>query len=264
MRWRSYVAVGDSFTEGMDDPYPEGGTYRGWADLVATRLAVEAGPDFRYANLAVRGRLFPGVVSEQVPVALAMRPDLVSFVAGGNDVLRRNFDPEVLIERFDKVVGELRGIGADVILFRFSRAGILNLPGQRVVAPRGALMNQAVSETAERHGAMLIDLNEDDAFHNPLLWSIDRLHLSALGHRRVAVHVLKALGLAPDDDWLLVPPRPEPSPWLSARAADLRWAGRYLAPWIKRRLTGRSSGDGISAKRPNLSPIEPEGRVAES
>ena len=67
MRWRSFVAVGDSFTEGMDDAYPDG-TYRGWADLVATRLAAEAGPDFRYANLAIRGRLFPSVVAEQVPV----------------------------------------------------------------------------------------------------------------------------------------------------------------------------------------------------
>ena len=68
MRWRSFVAVGDSFTEGMDDAYPDG-TYRGWADLVATRLAAEAGPDFGYANLAIRGRLFPSVVAEQVPAA---------------------------------------------------------------------------------------------------------------------------------------------------------------------------------------------------
>ena len=103
MRWRSYVAVGDSFTEGMDDPY-ENGTYRGWADLVATRLAVEAGPEFGYANLAIRGRLFPNIVAEQVPAAVAMRPDLISFAAGGNDVLRRNFDPETLVARFDRVV----------------------------------------------------------------------------------------------------------------------------------------------------------------
>jgi lysophospholipase L1-like esterase len=91
VQWRSFVAVGDSFTEGMDDPYPDG-TYRGWADLVASRLAVDA-PDFRYANLAIRGRLFPNVVAEQVPAALAMKPDLISFAAGGNDVLRRSFDP---------------------------------------------------------------------------------------------------------------------------------------------------------------------------
>lgn len=245
--------MGDSFTEGMDDPY-EDGTYRGWADLVATRLAVEVGPEFGYANLAIRGRLFPSVVAEQVPAAVEMKPDLVSFAAGGNDVLRRNFDPYALVERFDAVVGELRAGGADVLLFRFADV-MARLPGQRLVAPRVAILNKAVGETAERHGAMLVDLYADDEFLNPLLWSVDRLHLSAAGHRRVAAHVLTALGVECDPEWLLVPPRPAATPWLAARQADLRWAGQHLAPWIKRRLTGRSSGDTLTAKRPLLSPL---------
>src|SRR5262245_6386214 len=101
MPWRNFVAIGDSFTEGMSDAYPDG-TYRGWADLVATRLSADQ-PDFRYANLAVRGRLFDRIVSEQLPVATEMRPDLVSFAAGGNDALRRGFDPVRLVERFDSV-----------------------------------------------------------------------------------------------------------------------------------------------------------------
>ncbi|MEH0845095.1 SGNH/GDSL hydrolase family protein [Micromonospora sp. CPCC 205711] len=254
MRWRSFVAVGDSFTEGMDDAYPDG-TYRGWADLVATRLAAEAGPDFGYANLAIRGRLFPSVVQEQVPVALAMKPDLISFAAGGNDVLRRNFDPHALVARFDDVVRELRSGGADVILFRFADV-MARLPGQRLVAPRIELLNRSVGETAERHGAILVDLYADDTFRlNPMLWSTDRLHLSAAGHRRVAGQVLTALGVGCDEEWLLVPERPAPTPWLAARAADLRWAGQHLAPWIKRRLTGRSSGDTVTAKRPLLGPV---------
>jgi lysophospholipase L1-like esterase len=259
--WRSFVAVGDSFTEGMDDPYPEGAGYRGWADLVATRLAAEVGPDFRYANLAIRGRLFPGVVAEQVPVAVAMRPDLISFAAGGNDVLRRNVDLPGLIERFRKVVGGLRRTGADVILFRFSDAWVTRLPGQRITLPRVSTLNRAVEEVAGELGATMVNLNEDEDFHHPLMWSVDRLHLSALGHRRVAAHVLNALGVGCDEEWLMVPPRPEPTPWLTARAADMRWAGRYLAPWIRRRITGRSSGDFISAKRPTLTPVEPEGRA---
>ncbi|BCJ65451.1 SGNH/GDSL hydrolase family protein [Polymorphospora rubra] len=253
MRWRSYVAVGDSFTEGMDDPYPDG-TFRGWADLVATRLAAEAGPDFGYANLAIRGRLFPAVVAEQVPVVLDMKPDLISFAAGGNDVLRRTFDPVTLAARFDAVIGELRATGADVLLFRFADL-TAHLPGQRLMGPRVQLVNRAVGETAQRHGAMLVDLYADDEFRNPLMWSVDRLHLSEIGHRRVAAHVLTALGVDADADWLLVPPVPAPTPWLAARRADLRWAGQHLAPWIRRRLTGRSSGDTVTAKRPLLTPF---------
>lgn len=253
MRWRSFVAVGDSFTEGMDDAYPDG-TYRGWADLVATRLAVEVGPDFGYANLAIRGRLFPAVVDQQVPAAIAMRPDLISFAAGGNDLLRRNFDPYALAERFDQVIGELRATGADVLLFRFADLGA-RLPGQRLVAPRVAVLNRAVGETARKYGATVVDLFSDDAFGNPTFWSTDRLHLSATGHRRVAGHVLTALGVDVEQEWLLVPPRPAPTPWLAARGADLRWAGQHLAPWVRRRLTGRSSGDTVTAKRPVLGPF---------
>lgn len=267
MRWRNYVAVGDSFTEGIDDPYPDGIRFRGWADLVASQLASQAGdgaaagvggpnggPGFGYANLAVRGRMFHRVATEQVPAALAMRPDLVSFAAGGNDVLRRRFDPAVLVPRFDAVVAQVRATGADVILFRFVDLAS-RLPGRRVVAPRVALLNRAVVETAQRHGALLVDLWTDDEFGNPLLWSTDRLHLSAAGHRRVAAHVLAALGVAGQPDWLTAPPAPAPRRWLAARTEDLRWAGAYLAPWVRRRLTGRSSGDAVTAKRPVLSPV---------
>ncbi|WP_247678849.1 MULTISPECIES: SGNH/GDSL hydrolase family protein [unclassified Micromonospora] len=238
----------------MDDAYPDG-SYRGWADLVATRLAVEAGPDFGYANLAIRGRLFPNVVAEQVPSALAMKPDLISFAAGGNDVLRRSFDPDAFVPRFDAVVQRLRSGGSDVVLFRFADV-MSRLPGQRMMAPRVALLNRVVGEVAERHGAILVDLFADDTYLNPLLWSTDRIHLSAEGHRRVAAQVLTALGVGCDEEWLLVPPHPAPSPWLAARAADLRWAGKHLAPWIRRRLTGRSSGDFITAKRPVLRPVD--------
>jgi lysophospholipase L1-like esterase len=287
VRWRNFVAVGDSFTEGLDDPYPDGGKYRGWADLVAGHLAAltaasgaitNPAPDgatvdpalpapdgaitgpapdgngFGYANLAIRGRLFHAVVTEQVPPVLAMGADLVSFAAGGNDVLRRHFDPPAMVAKFDSVVGELRASGADVILFRFADV-TKRLPGRRLVRPRVDLLNDATAETAQRHGALLVDLWSDDEFGNPLLWSLDRLHLSPAGHRRVAAHVLSALGANPQPDWLAVPPLPGPRPWLAARGADLRWAGEYLAPWIRRRLTGRSSGDLVTAKRPSLAPF---------
>lgn len=249
------MAVGDSFTEGLDDPYPDGVSFRGWADLVAGQLAAQNGPDFAYANLAVRGRLFKAVVEEQVPPTLTMKPDLVSFAAGVNDVLRRHFDATALTAKFDEVVGQLRAVGADVIVFRFAEL-VPWMPGRRVVKPRMDVLGNAVAETARRRGAYLIDLSSDDEFANPLLWSVDRLHLSTAGHRRVAAHVLNTLGVTPSPDWFTTPPRPAPKPWLAARGADLRWAGTYLAPWIKRRLTGKSSGDTITPKRPTLALME--------
>jgi hypothetical protein len=158
------------------------------------------------------------------------------------------------MERFDRVIGELRAAGADVVLFRFADL-TARLPGSRLIAPRVAVLNRGVGEVGERYGARVVDLSGDAEFANPVMWSVDRLHLSSLGHRRVAAHVLRALDVEPDPQWLDAPARPEPAPWLAARRADLRWAGEHLAPWLRRRLTGRSSGDDVSAKRPGLAPI---------
>jgi lysophospholipase L1-like esterase len=255
MAWRSYVAIGDSFTEGLDDPHPDTGVFRGWADLVAERLAAEAASDdFGYANLAVRGRLFDNIVDQQVPPTLRMHPDLISFAAGGNDALRRGFSPERLLARFDHVIGTLRAIDADVIVFRFADV-TSRLPGKRVILPRVTALNAAVGDIAQRHGARLVDLWSDDEFRNPALWSIDRLHMNAIGHRRVAAHALGALGVPAEPSWLGPTPYPPRVSWTTARAADARWTRNHLAPWVKRRLTGRSSGDHVAAKRPALVPV---------
>jgi lysophospholipase L1-like esterase len=254
MAWRSFVAMGDSFTEGMNDAYPDG-TFRGWADLVAARLAVDSGPDFGYANLAVRGKLLDQVLGEQLEPTLAMKPDLVSFAAGGNDVLRPRMDAATLVRKIDPAVARLRAGGADVILFRFADI-TTQLPAPRIVGPRVAALNDGAGELAERHGAYVVDLFGDDTFRHPHMWSADRLHLSPAGHRRVAGHVLNALGVGVDEEWMLVPPHPEPTPWLLARGADLRWARRHLVPWVGRHIRGQSSGDLVSAKRPALAPID--------
>jgi lysophospholipase L1-like esterase len=253
MAWRSFVALGDSFSEGLDDPYPTGGGYRGWADLVAARLATDE-PGFGYANLAIRGRVFGEVVADQVPPARAMKPELISFAAGGNDALRRHFDAATLTREFDAVIAALRASGADVLLFRFADVS-RRLPGRRMIRPRVDILNRAVEETAQRHGARLVDLWGDDEFANPRLWSPDRLHLSAAGHRRVAAHVLRALDLTGDPAWLGTVPPPARTSWVRARAGDAHWAAIHLAPWLRRRLTGRSSGDLRQPKRPELAPV---------
>jgi lysophospholipase L1-like esterase len=263
-RWRSFVAVGDSFTEGLDDPRPDGTGYRGWADLVALRLAARRPelldacernqPTFHYANLAIRGRLLNAIIDEQVPVALRMRPDLVSFAGGGNDVLRRGFDGAAMLARFDEVVRMLRAGGADVLLFRFADV-TLRLPARRLILPRVQLLNQAVGEVARQHGARLVDLWHDDEFRNARLWSEDRLHLSTAGHRRVAAHVLTALGVEPELEWFATSPAAQRRTWVAARVSDARWAQRHLYPWVRRRIAGRSSGDQLYPKRPSLEPL---------
>src|ERR1700739_180908 len=95
----SFVAIGDSFTEGLNDALPGGG-FRGWGDRMAGLLA-GAYPGVRYAELAVRGKLLRQIVAEQVPAAAALSPGLVSIAGGGNDLLRPGSDPDTLAELFD-------------------------------------------------------------------------------------------------------------------------------------------------------------------
>ncbi|MFD9648930.1 hypothetical protein ACFWWN_36355, partial [Streptomyces sp. NPDC059082] len=90
----------------------------------------------------------------------------------------------------------------------------------------------------------------------PRLWDVDRLHLTADGHRRVAEAVWQALGLAPEEDWRTPLPPGARAGWADRRIADARFAREHLGPWIGRRLTGRSSGDGRAPKRPELLPYE--------
>jgi lysophospholipase L1-like esterase len=243
--------MGDSFTEGLDDPRPDG-TYRGWADIVAECLA-EREPGLRYANLGVRGRLLSQIVVEQVPRALAMRPDLVSLVGGVNDMLRPSFDAAVLHRRLDRAVGQLREGGSDVLLV----VGVNPTVRSRALArlmPRVVALNEAVADVARRWECYPVDLFGASVFDDPRMWAADRLHLAPAGHERVAGAYLQALGLG-DGSWREpLPPQGTPA-WAVARRDDAAWLRSHLLPWIGRRARGESSGRVLTAKRPHLTPV---------
>ncbi|KUL49650.1 GDSL family lipase [Streptomyces sp. NRRL F-4489] len=247
VRYTSFVAVGDSFTEGMSDGLPDG-SYRGWADLLAARLAAlprpsddVAAPAFRYANLAVRGKLIDQIADEQCGPAAAMGADLVTLVGGLNDVLRPKCDVERVCARLADCAEVLARGGGQLVLMRSpGRRG----PVLERVRPRMERLFARIDELAARHGAVVVDLYASEALADPRLWADDRLHLNTEGHRRVAEAVWQALGLPAESDWNAPLPPAAPPRWAARRAADLRFAREHLIPWIGRRITGRSSGDG--------------------
>ncbi|MFB7917291.1 SGNH/GDSL hydrolase family protein [Streptomyces sp. NPDC056061] len=237
--YTSLVAVGDSFTEGMSDLLPDG-SYRGWADVLAGRLASRT-PGFRYANLAVRGKLIGQIVEEQVDAAVAMRADVVTLVGGLNDALRPSCDMGMVRARLEEAVERLAPSCGKLVLMRSPGR---NGPVMERFRPRMEELFSLVDELAARHDAAVVDLYGAPALGDPRLWDVDRLHLTADGHRRVAEAVWQTLGLPPKSDWRASLPSAVPPNWAVRRVADLRFARRHLLPWIGRRLTGRSSGDG--------------------
>jgi len=248
-----YVAIGDSSTEGLDDPDGRGG-YRGWADRLAERLAETSG-GLLYANLAVRGRRTRRVLDEQLEPALAMRPDLASVFAGTNDAVARRFDAGAVAADVERMQRALAAGGATVVSITLPDLAAV-MPMAKRIAPRVLELNRALRAAARASGALLVDLAAHPVAADPRLWSADRFHANAAGHARIAAALAHALGLPGADGSWMDPLPPLPPPGAAARvAAELAWVRRFLLPWLWRHLRGRSSGDGRACKRPQLEPV---------
>jgi lysophospholipase L1-like esterase len=255
-----YVALGDSQTEGVGDGDDSTGL-RGWADRLAEQLTA-IDPGVRYANLAVRGRLAGQVHAEQLQPALRLRPDLVTVVAGVNDLIRPRFDAAEVAGHLEAMFAALSTGGARVVTLTFPDVGTI-VPLARPLRPRVHDLNARIRQAAARHGVTVAETAHHPVTTDPRLWSTDRLHATPLGHQRIAAAVAHALRLpGSDDTWThALPPRGTEAGGHTA-VTELRWAATFLGPWLARRLLGRSSGDGRTAKRPELLPLPgaPSGR----
>ena len=237
-RWWRYVALGDSLTEGLCDPAPDG-ALRGWADRLALLLASRGG--LHYANLAIRSKRVSDVCGYQLERALALRPDLVSILIGANDLVKRRVDIPALAAALEDAVLQLRAIGADVVLVTPF------LPGRRsawIYTARFAAFATALAGIAARTGAILIDTDLHPTLGDRPHWGEDLVHLSSRGHRFLAYRVGEVLAVPHADALgLLDAALHEHEP-----IGTGLWWRRHALPWVWRRMHGRAAGDGRSAK----------------
>jgi lysophospholipase L1-like esterase len=253
-----YVAVGDSFTEGIGDEQPDG-SVGGWADLVAAGLAAASGIPVQYANLAVRGRLLEPIVSGQLDDALALSPTptLLTLNGGGNDMMRPGCDASRLVELTERAVRRCTAAGVPMVLI--SGADPTDrLPLGAVVHRRGAELTARLAELARRHELVFVDVFGDREIRRPEYWSADRLHLGPAGHRRVAGLVLAALGHAGEAH--AIAPGPAVGPGVREQA---RYYREHVAPWLLRRVQRRSSGAGRTGKHLDWVEVTPAALDAE-
>lgn len=255
-----YVALGDSFTEGLGDTDPAlPNQVRGWADRVAEQLALahseKSEESLGYANLAIRGKKMNQILTEQIDVAVAMKPTLVTIYSGINDILRPKVDIDAMMARYSDGLGKLAATGARVLVFTGFDASSSKIFSS--IRGRTAIYNELVREVAERHGAELVDYWRFREYNDWRLWGIDRMHMSTAGHINMANRVLEQLGESgriPAPDLPPIPVRTT-AETLKDHAA---WTREYVGPWVGRRLRGVSSGDNLSARWPVLhSPLTP-------
>jgi lysophospholipase L1-like esterase len=244
---RVFVALGDSFTEGVGDRskhLPNG--VRGWADRVAERLA-KAEPGWEYANLAIRSKRLRHIIDEQLEPALAMEPTLITLYAGGNDILDFGTDMDALMVQYEALVANLADTGATVVLF--TGFDIKVSPLLEPLKKRNATYNQRVRELAATYGAVLVDYWCFEAFHDRRMWDTDRLHMSKAGHKYLAAQVLDHLGVPHKislTEW-------EPPVRMTVRDWERRqrlWLNDWVLPLFGRKLRGVTLGDNLSPRWP--------------
>src|SRR5580765_3042885 len=153
-RFERYVAIGDSSTEGIDDPDERGG-YRGWSRRLAQRIA-DAQGGLRYANFGVRGRTTSEILEEQLTPALALSPDLVTVFSGTNDVTGWRFDAAAVARDMEEMQRALIAGGATVLTFTLPDLAPV-MPLARLIAPRIRVLNDGLRGAAARTGTILLD-----------------------------------------------------------------------------------------------------------
>jgi hypothetical protein len=175
----------------------------------------------------------------------------------------------VLAAHFEPAVAKLQAAGCRVVIF--TGFDPRSFPVIRWLRGRIAAYDMHLRGIADSCGCDLVDLWSMRVLNDTRAWSPDRLHLAAEGHRRVALRTCEVLGVPVTGDWRaplpldLVPAGARSSAgrgnaagaanrarWLAARRQDARWAREYAVPWVRRRVGGGSTGDGLSPKRPEL------------
>jgi len=233
----TFTALGDSITLGVGDPVRPAGekrrAWRGWARLLAETMDE---PDLHI--LASNGATSAQIARDQLPLALARRPQIASVVFGINDTLRPGFDPAKIEATAAHTVGSLRSIGAEVLTMRLPDSGwMLGLPDAigKPLARRTHAVNAALDNVAKRFGTLHYDAAGSPATYEKRMWAVDRLHPNERGHRLIARsfhELLHAAGVpigpAPDEE----PQNPPPS-----RRAEFAWMATKGTAWLLRRST---------------------------
>jgi lysophospholipase L1-like esterase len=192
--WHHFVAIGDSFTEGVGDSV-DGFARLGAVDRLAAALR-QSNPDLRYTNLAQRGLVVTEIREQQLETTLRLEPDLVSVVAGANDIMTGRFSADRWEEEFRTLYVALTQIGATVIAANLPAFPILRTlkePLQTRVMNNVTRGNGIIERLAAQYQVILVDSWTVSQQTDREDWSEDGVHLNSRGYFKFAEEVLGIL-----------------------------------------------------------------------
>jgi lysophospholipase L1-like esterase len=252
--YRSYIAIGDSLSEGLGDfTFDKSRHHSGWTDRLAGIMAKEAhdsGYEFQYANLAIRGSKLQKIIDVQLPQALRLQPDLVTVMAGSNDIMTNPSALPSLRENLRDGIQQLLAAGCDVVV-----ANTINPIHLKLFKPmrqKAELFSTLIETVADEFEIPMLDVFGIRDFENLGYWAEDMVHFSGQGHIRIANDAAEMLGL----NYRFV--APQLTPVTRGLIETSRWIARDVIPFIDRKLKGVTSGDGLAPKHSELTPFRAE------
>jgi lysophospholipase L1-like esterase len=247
------VAVGDSLSEGLGDfGFEHRRENCGWTDRLAALLSLEAaarGVEFHYANLALRGGKLRRIMTEQLEAALRLQPDLVTIMAGSNDM----FTSEAKLPELEKIFRDglqlLIAAGCEVLVA--NTINPIHLKVFKKLAPRATRLTRMLERVAAEFGVRVIDVHGIESLSELYYWAEDMVHFSGHGHIKVANRAAEMLGLTHRMPEARIEDMTAPS---RTFFATLEWVRVHVIPFISRRIRKVSSGDGMQSKHLELIP----------
>jgi lysophospholipase L1-like esterase len=221
--------------------------------MVATGLATASPRPVTYANLAIRGRLLGPILAEQLAPATALRPQLISINGGNNDIIRPRVSISSIARRLEAAIDSVADSGAHVVLVTVANM-TRHLPLGSLIGARGNRLVRMIEQWPARSNVTIVNNWTDDQFDDLRYWAPDKLHLNTAGHRLVAAKVLAALNTP-------VPALHNEHVPQSLHPGAVAYWNEHVIPWIGRRISGRSSGDGRPPKSATLQLVHPVQRL---
>lgn len=184
--YRCFVAIGDSLTEGYGDEI-DGMIKTPWPIGVGKILGIET-----VHNLGISGYRSDQVYEFQFHKALALKPDIVSIMVGGNDLFQYKWNKKKYSNILKEMIEEFTKSGATVITGNLPDFTYMyKLPLYKKLAAKYLIKqeNKVLDKLAKEYNTIHIVFYNHPLQLDKSNWSKDCIHPNSKGYDKIATEI---------------------------------------------------------------------------